>query len=192
VTDEPLDADAWIRTIESNFSLLVVPCYEANKARFAAQQLCGTARLWWDHYKAMLPADHIVTWDELKSAFRAHHIPEGLMERKLNEFLDLTQGTHTVIQYVQAFNNLCHYAGYHADTDAKKRDHFRRGLCTKLKDHLNPIKVDTYNELVNLAITQEDCIMAHRAEKKRKALTEPSSAPSQRYHLVQHATYQAP
>ena len=34
--------------------------------------------------------------------------------------------------------------------------------------------------------------MAHRAEKKRKALAEPSSAPSQRYHLVQHATYQAP
>ena len=59
--DEPLDADAWIRTIESNFSLLVVPCSEANKARFAAQQLCGTARLWWDHYNAMLPADHIVT-----------------------------------------------------------------------------------------------------------------------------------
>ena len=90
VMDEPLDVDAWIRTIESNFSLLVVPCSEANKAHFAAQQLRGTARLWWDHYKAMLPADHIVTWDELKNAFRAHHIPEGLMERNLNEFLDLT------------------------------------------------------------------------------------------------------
>ena len=64
------------------------------------QQLRGTARLWWDHYKAILPADHIVTWDEFKNAFRAHHIPEGLMERKLNEFLALTQGTRTVIQYV--------------------------------------------------------------------------------------------
>ena len=78
---------------------------------FATQQLRDTARLWWDHYKAMLPADHIVIWDEFKNAFRAHHIPEGLMERKLNEFLALTHGTHTVIQYVQAFNNLCHYAG---------------------------------------------------------------------------------
>jgi hypothetical protein len=42
---------------------------------------------------------------------------------------------------------------------------------------LNSIKVDTYNDLVNLAITQEDCIMAHRAKKKRKALAGPSSAP---------------
>jgi len=99
------------------------------------------------------------------------------MERKLNEFLALTQGTHTVLQYAQAFNNLCQYAGYHADTDAKRRDRFRRGLSTNLKERLNPIKVDTYNELVNLAITQEDCIMAHRADKKRKALAGPSSAP---------------
>jgi hypothetical protein len=42
---------------------------------------------------------------------------------------------------------------------------------------LNPIKVDTYNELVNLSITQEDCIITHRAEKKRKAPAGPSSAP---------------
>ena len=36
-TKEPLDADAWIRTIESKFSLLLVPCSEQNKAHFAVQ-----------------------------------------------------------------------------------------------------------------------------------------------------------
>jgi hypothetical protein len=36
----------------------------------------------WDNYFAMLPTDHVVTWDEFKNAFRAHHIPEGLMEIK--------------------------------------------------------------------------------------------------------------
>jgi len=114
------------------------------------------------------------------------------MERKFNEFLDLTQGTDTVLQYAQKFNNLCQYAGYQVDTNRKKRDCFRHGLNTKLKERLNPIKVDTYYELVNLAITQEDCIMAHRAEKKRKVPTIPSSASPQRYHLVQTATPQIP
>ena len=94
-----VDADAWDRTIGSKFSLLVVPCSDANKAHFAAQQLRSTACLWWDHYNDMLPGNHIVTWDEFKRAFRAHHNPEGLMERKLNEFLGLTQGTSTVLQY---------------------------------------------------------------------------------------------
>ena len=109
----------------------------------------------------------------------------------MNEFLALTQGTHTVVQYAQAFNNLSQYAGYHADTDAKKRDRFRRGLNTKLKDRLNSIRTDTFNELVNLAITQEDCIMAHRADKKRKAPTGPSSAQPQRFRIVQNAPPQA-
>ena len=35
-TDEPLDADAWLRTIESKFTLLPVPCSKANKTLFAA------------------------------------------------------------------------------------------------------------------------------------------------------------
>ena len=47
----------------------------------------------------MLPADHVVNWNEFKLAFRAHHIPAGLLDRKLNEFLALTQGTRTVVQY---------------------------------------------------------------------------------------------
>jgi hypothetical protein len=133
-TEEPLDADAWLRTVESKFALLSAPCSEANKALFAAQQLRGTARIWWDHYSAMQPDGHVVSWEEFKTAFRAHHIPEGLIERKLNEFLALTQGTRTVMQYAQAFNHLCQYASYHADTDAKKRDRFRRGLNTKLRE----------------------------------------------------------
>jgi hypothetical protein len=35
--EEPLDADAWIRTIESKFALLTLPFSKANKARFVAQ-----------------------------------------------------------------------------------------------------------------------------------------------------------
>jgi hypothetical protein len=78
--DEPLDADAWLRTIESKFTLLSAPCSDENKALFAAKQLRGTSRIWWDHYHAMQPAGHVVTWDEFWTAFRAHHIPEGLIE----------------------------------------------------------------------------------------------------------------
>jgi hypothetical protein len=47
----------------------------------------------------MQPEGHVVTWEEFRTAFRAHHIPERLIEQKLNEFLALTQGTRTVMQY---------------------------------------------------------------------------------------------
>jgi hypothetical protein len=42
-------------------SVLSAPCLEANKALFAAQQLHGTARIWWDQYYAMQPEGHVVT-----------------------------------------------------------------------------------------------------------------------------------
>jgi hypothetical protein len=140
----------------------------------------------------MQPEGHVVTWEEFRTAYRVHHIPEGLIERKLNEFLALTQGIRTVMQYAQAFNHLSQYAGYHANTDAKKRDRFRHGLNTKLKERLNLVKTNTFNELVNMAITQEDCISAHRAEKKRKIPTGPSNVQPPRYRLVQNTTTRAP
>jgi hypothetical protein len=48
----------------------------------------------------MQPVDHMVEWGEFKEAFRGHHIPTGIMDRKLNEFLSLTQGNRTVLKYV--------------------------------------------------------------------------------------------
>jgi hypothetical protein len=190
--EEPLDADAWLRTIESKFALLTIPCADSNKAYFVAQQLHGAARIWWDNHCAMQTDGHVISWEEFRNAFRAHHIPEGLVERKLNEFLALTQGTRTVLQYAQAFNHLCQYAGYHADNDAKKQDRFRRGLDTKLKEHLNLVKANTFSELVNMALTQEDCITAHRAEKKRKISTGSTSVQPSWYQVDQNILLEAP
>ena len=140
----------------------------------------------------MLLADHVVTWEEFRTAFRAHHITEGLLEQKLNEFLALTQGNCTVLQYAQVFNHMCQYAGYHADSDAKKQDRFRCGLNTKLMERLNLVRLNSFNELVNMAITQDNCITPHRAEKKRKAPTGPSGAQPPRYCLVQNTVPRAP
>jgi hypothetical protein len=183
---DPLDADVWLCVVESKFPLLTGDCPNDTKARFAAQQLRGPARTWWDHFRAMLPAGHEVSWEEFKTVFRGHHIPARILDRKLNEFLALSQGTRTVLQYAQVFNDLCQYVGYHADFDEKKRDRFRRGLNTKLRERLNTVRANSFNELVNLAISQEDCIVAHRAEKKRKAPMEAPSAQTQRFKIVSH------
>jgi predicted PolB exonuclease-like 3'-5' exonuclease len=132
----------------------------------------------------MLTVDHVVTWEEFKTAFRGHHIPAGILDRKLNELLALTQGSRTVLRYAQAFNDLCQYVGYHAYSDEKKRDRFRRGLNTKVRERLNTVRANYFNELVNLAISQEYCTVAHRAKKKRMAPMSITSASPQRFRIV--------
>jgi hypothetical protein len=114
------------------------------------------------------------------------------MDNKLSEFLALNQGSRTVLQYAQAFNDLCQYVGYHADTDEKKRDRFRRGLNTKLRDRLNTVRAHNYNELVNSAISKEDCITARQEEKKRKIpMAWPSTQP-QRFRNVSDTQSRGP
>ena len=79
---------------------------EEQKVRFAAQQLLGSANVWWDTFNAMQPVDHHVTWQEFTVAFREYYIPAGVLNRKLIEFLDLKQGSMTVMDYVNKFNHL--------------------------------------------------------------------------------------
>jgi hypothetical protein len=96
---------------------------------------------------------HAVTWDEFKQALKSHHIPKGLMDRKMRELLALRQGSDTVYRYAQKFNSLCQYDGHHVDTDAKKMEGFRDGLDGKLYECLNLLEPANFHELVNKAIS---------------------------------------
>jgi SAM-dependent MidA family methyltransferase len=93
---EPLAVDAWIKAIEAKFSVFVLPCSEERQDSFASLQLRGEALLWWEHYKSMISEEHQVTWAKFQRAFKEHHIPKDLMDRKMKELLALKQGTNTV------------------------------------------------------------------------------------------------
>jgi hypothetical protein len=185
--EEPLEANAWLRAIEAKLDVLTLPCSGKRKVKFAAIYLRGPALLWWDHFKMMQPNGHEITWAEFKTAFKNHHIPKGMVERKLNELLNLRQGSDSVYQYAQKFNNLCQYGDYYVDTDAKKMDRFRRGLDPELYEKLNPIKTNSYHEIVDLAISQEDAMKKVRNAKKRKVAFNSNNAPKRKFRVVQKA-----
>jgi predicted PolB exonuclease-like 3'-5' exonuclease len=145
--EEPLEAEAWIKAIEAKFSAFVLPCLEESKANFAALQLRG--EMWWEHFKSMHQDSHAVTWNEFKQAFKNHHIPKGLMDRKMRELPPLRQGSDTMFHYAQKFNSLCQYGGHHVDTDAKKMERFRDVLDGELYERLNLIEPNNFHELVN-------------------------------------------
>jgi hypothetical protein len=102
--EDPLEADEWIHVIEQKFGLL--RCSETQKPLFAAQQLRGPASTWCGNFLAVQPANHQITWDEFKLAFREHYIPEGVLHMKQEEFMKLKQGGDTVTQYLNRFNYL--------------------------------------------------------------------------------------
>jgi hypothetical protein len=73
-----------------------------------------------------------INWSEFRAAFRAHHVPQGVMKLKKKEFQDMKQGSMSVDEYVTKFTQLSCYAPNKVDTDEKKQDCF----LTRLHDGL--------------------------------------------------------
>ncbi|WVZ49838.1 LOW QUALITY PROTEIN: hypothetical protein U9M48_001164 [Paspalum notatum var. saurae] len=132
---DPLDADDWLRIIESKFNLLP-QLIEQQKACFAAQCLHGPSGAWCASFLAMQPAKHQVMWDEFRAAFRAHYLPPSLIELKQREFRALRQGNMSVLDYVQAFIRLSQYSPEDVDTDPHRATRLLDGFDPTLLTHL--------------------------------------------------------
>ena len=96
-SSEPLEADDWLRSIERKFDMAHVA--PDDRVIFAVYFLEGAALQWWENYVAMQPDGHVVTWQKLCVAFRGYHILDELMERKKEEFCNLTQGYICIHEY---------------------------------------------------------------------------------------------
>src|SRR3954464_8081824 len=105
----------------------------------------------------MRPTGPPTTCNEFCTAFREHHIPKGLMDRKREEFCNLTQGRRTIDEYSREFNRLSRYALEEVSTDSKKQERFRRGLNTGLHRELNLHDYASFQVLVKRPSRQRTC-----------------------------------
>src|ERR1041385_2277846 len=104
----------------------------------------------------MQPEGHIVSWQEFRDAFRGYHLLDELMERKREDFCNLTQGEMSIYEYVRELNRLTRYAQDEITTDARKQARFRKGLSPILLHDLNLIEFATFEDLVNRSFRAEN------------------------------------
>ncbi|KAK1643545.1 hypothetical protein QYE76_061350 [Lolium multiflorum] len=116
-TEEPLDADDWLQTMENNLEVGV----EANeKVLFATHYLAGSAHAWWTSTRAM-NGGQFMTWEDFKLKFSKYHVPPGLIKKMRDEFRELKQGRMTVVEYRDKFLTLSRYAPDETDTVERGR-----------------------------------------------------------------------
>src|SRR3954463_1258748 len=126
-SSEPLEADDWLCSIERKLDTAHVA--PDDRVIFAVYFVEGAALQWWENYVAVQPDGHVVTWQEFCVSFRGYHILDELMERKKEEFYNLTQGEMSIHEYVREFNRLARYAQDEITTDARKQASFIRDLA---------------------------------------------------------------
>jgi hypothetical protein len=75
------------------------------------------------------------------------------------------------------------------DTDAKKMEHFCDGLDGDLYERLVLLEPNSYHELVNKAISQEDAMKKAQKDRKRQADFTSGSESSKQFHFVKKHTH---
>jgi hypothetical protein len=130
VTRDPLEAEDWLKAIEKK--LLIAQCTDQDMVLFAAHQLYGPASDWWDAHSASHLNVEAITWDQFKTSYHAHFVPDGLIGLKKQEFRDLTQGNMSVVEYLNRFTYLSRYSPEEVNTDAKKEYLFLHGLHNEI------------------------------------------------------------
>jgi hypothetical protein len=114
------------------------------------------------------------------------------MDRKMKELLALKQGSDTVYEYAKKFNALCQYGGHHVDNDAKKIERFRDGLHGDLYERLNLYEPNSYQDLVNKAISQEDAMFKARKDRKRQVGFTATGGSGKKFLFVKKGTQGPP
>lgn len=169
-SEDPLEADDWLRTIERK--LIITQCADNEKVLYASNQLEGASSAWWDNLCAMQPVSSVPSWDEFRIAFCEAHVPSSIMSIKRREFLALKQDNKSVLEYLREFNRLARYAPNDVSTDARKQDQFLNGLTEVMQLALAVHDFSDFQQLVNKAIVVENKMQAVVESRKRKKVAQ--------------------
>jgi hypothetical protein len=118
-SDDPLEANDWLRVIETKLDLTV--CSNEECVAIASRQLEGPAKAWLDNYTATHPNPAFITWLEFCEAFREQYLPGELLVLKAQEFRTMTHGAMRVEEYERHFMKMKRYAPDDTNTDQKKQ-----------------------------------------------------------------------
>ena len=97
-------ADYWFMQIEKVLEAMEITS-DTTRIRLAAFHLEGEAQVWWKWARTSRDLEAI-TWAEFQELFMGKYFPDTVRHAKAQEFLELKQGTMTVMDYVARFTEL--------------------------------------------------------------------------------------
>ena len=98
---DPMVADHWLMRIENVLEAMEITS-DTTRIRLATFQLEGEAQIWWKWARTSRDLE-AMTWAEFQELFMCTYFPETA---KAQEFLELKQGTMTVMDYMTRFTEL--------------------------------------------------------------------------------------
>ena len=154
----PDAADQWLKDLEC--------IYDAkNRLAFFVYMLTGEAEHWWSSTRSILEErDEPVTWEVFRERFLLEYFLESIRYAKEVEFLQLTQGRKTVMEYAERFKHLIRFYTLPLDEEWRCRK-FENGLHGDIRLMVAPLSIKDFAALVEKARVMEK--MKHEVEGQR-------------------------
>ncbi|XP_051216797.1 uncharacterized protein [Lolium perenne] len=133
-----------------------------------------------NNLEAIQAEGHVINWEEFKAKFRKTHIPSGLIKLMKDKFMNLRQGSMSVVEYMDKFTTLSRYAPEDTDTEEKKKDRFLNGLHDEMQSILVAVPYPDLESLVDASVMVERKRKNAFENRKRKAMLQQGSSSTQR------------
>ena len=127
---------------------------DTTRIRLAAFQLEGEAQVWWNWAKTCRDLE-AMTWAEFQELFMGKYFPDTARHAKAQEFLELKQGTMTMMDYVARFTKLARFADEYVAADMAKVRRFENGLKLSIRGRIVGLRLQDMDSMVGTALTIE-------------------------------------
>ncbi|CAL9024787.1 unnamed protein product [Prunus brigantina] len=115
---DPTVAEEWIEKMERIMDVMDVP--QGRRVVLAIFFLSRNARHWWESTRRRYRDPSAITWQEFRTAFDGQFYPQTYQNMNMEEFLQLEQGSMTVLEYEKKFNELSKYCAPLMSDEGKK------------------------------------------------------------------------
>ncbi|XP_057720060.1 uncharacterized protein LOC130934516 [Arachis stenosperma] len=155
----PIEADHWFQAIERALQAQHVPLNQY--VEFAAYQLAGEAQPWWQAECRLLQLQNTdIPWEVFQTAFYKKYFPESAREAKEMELMQLKQGSMSVAEYTNKFEELCRFSrvcqGDPETFESWRCIKYQRGLKDNIMTAVAPMEIRVFSDLVNKARVVEE------------------------------------
>ena len=96
-----------------------------------------------------------MTWKEFHELFMGKYFPTTARHAKAQEFLELRQGTMTMMEYVAKFTELARFADDYVATDMAKKRRFENGLQLSIRSKIVGLLLHDMDSMVGTTLTIE-------------------------------------
>ena len=146
-------ANHWFRHIENVLEAMDIT-FDASKIRLVALQLEGESQVWLDWVKTSRDLE-AMTWVEFHGLFMSKYFPATTRHAKAQEFLELRQGTMTMMEYMVRLTELARFGDDYVATDMAKVRRFENGLKFSIRSKIVGLRLQDMDSMVGTALALE-------------------------------------